>query len=136
MQAESEISKKVQGRLDQWEKWGIVLFHDRYNAGHINLGYRWVKLCKTGHPDRIAYLNIDNTCWIYLIEVKDEDGKQSPKQVEFEEIFQGMKNVVYELVRSPKQIDITLERISRRCDKLFIDADVHMGLLKVEEETF
>lgn len=133
---ESEISKAVQERLNQWESWDVVLFHDRYNAGHIQMGYRWVKLCKTGHPDRIAYLNINNTCWIYLIEVKTEEGIQSPKQCEFEEIFQGMSNVVYELVRSSKQIDITLERISRRTELLFQDADIHMGLKKLQEEEF
>jgi hypothetical protein len=55
------------------------------------MGYRWVRLCKSGHPDRIAYLNIRNTCWIYLIEVKDDDGKQSPKQIEFEETFMHYK---------------------------------------------
>lgn len=130
---ESDISKSVQERLNQWESWGIVLFHDRYNSGHIQMGYRWVKLCKTGHPDRIAYLNINNTCWIYLIEVKTEEGIQSPKQCEFEEIFQGMSNVVYELVRSPKQVDITLERISKRTESLMNDMNVHMGLTQEEQ---
>ena len=136
MLKESEISKKVQGRLDQWEKWGVVLFHDRYNAGMVQMGYRWIKLCKSGHPDRIAYLNIRNTCWLYLIEVKDEDGKQSPKQVEFEEIFQGLDNVIYELVRDHKQIDITLDRISHRTELLLQDGSIHMGLINIEEEKY
>lgn len=136
-QTESEVSKKVQSRLIQWEKWGYVIFHDRYNAGKIPIGYRWVQLCTAGHPDRMAFLRVKDVCWIYLIEVKDDEGKQSPKQIEFENKFDGLSNVIYEIVRDPKQIDRTMELITNRTELLLQHADDHMnGVHRVVEETF
>ena len=120
---EADLSKQVYTRLDQWERWGIVLFHDRYNAGKVNIGQRWVQLCKSGHPDRIAYVNVNGLCWVYLIECKAEGKEQSPKQMEFEEIFEGMSNVIYEVVYEARQIDSTLDRISNRTELLLKEAD-------------
>jgi hypothetical protein len=124
---ESDISKDVWNRLDQWERWGIVLWHDRYNSGNMPIGNRWVKMCKAGTPDRIAFVDVQGTCWIYMIECKAEGKFQSPKQLEFESKFEGMKNVIYEVVYDAKHIDSTLERISQRGELLLKEADKIMN---------
>lgn len=119
---EAEISKQVANILDQWESWGVVIWHDRYNSGAMPIGNRWIRMCKSGTADRIAFVNVNNTCWIYLIECKDEGKEQSPKQLEFESKFEQMTNVIYEVVYNVKQINDTLERITKRSNKLLDEA--------------
>lgn len=120
---ESKISTAISKRLDIWEMKGVVVFHDRYNAGKIQVGYNWLQLCKDGHCDRIAFISFNKLCWLYLIEVKKEGGKQTKtrlnakgKEIEgqedWEKRFKELTNVVYEVVDNPQQIDATIERIT------------------------
>lgn len=112
-----------------WEMKGVVVFHDRYNAGKIKVGYNWLQLCKDGHCDRIAFIKHENICWLYLIEVKREGGKQTKtrmnkngKEIEgqddWEKRFTGLTNVVYEVVDSPSQVDRTIEQITGHNQKI------------------
>ncbi len=109
---ESEISKQVQHKLDNWKAKGVVFTHMRLNSGTIQIGRRWVKLCDAGTPDRVAYVNREGICWVYFIEVKTDTGVQSYEQHEFQHIFKDISNVVYEVVRTAKQVDITIESIT------------------------
>ncbi len=68
---------------------------------------------KVGRPDLIAYFKHKGQCWIYLIEVKRPDGGVwSKEQQAYASKFQGLSNVIYEVVVHPKQIDATIERIT------------------------
>lgn len=111
--AEREILKSCKSRLELWQLNKVVIHFDRHNSGKINVNGRWIQMAKSGTPDLIAYIKYKDMCYIYFIECKrPEGGLISGHQIEFLKKFKDLNNVIYEIVTSPKQIDITIEKLT------------------------
>lgn len=137
---EDQVKKATLARLDQWQKWGVVLdYDDVSNLGrHQNLYTgKWFMHTTEGKRDIICHFKVVKTLWLYLIECKaPEGGDWNIKQQEYAKKFDGLDNCIYEVVSNALQIDTTLDRISRRTELLFQDGDIHMGLIKLGQEEF
>ena len=137
---EDIVKAKCLERLDQWKRWGIVLdYDDVSNLGrHMNLYTgRWFMHTKEGKRDLIAWFKVQRILWTYLIECKAPDGGHwDIKQQEYAKRFEGLDNCIYEVVSHDEQIDATLDRVTRRTELEFQSMDIHMGLVKIEEESF
>ena len=139
---EEIVKKECINRLDQWLRWGIVVDYDDVSGlgKHMNMFTgRWTMHTKEGKRDLIVWFKVGKMLWTYLIECKAPDGGHwDIKQQEFAKKFEGLENVIYEVIKNADQIDATLDRISKRTDDLFNDIDLHMGLktLPVQEEIF
>ncbi len=110
---EKEVMSSCKNRLTYWENCKVVIHFDRINSGKVQISGRWIQLAKIGSPDLVAYINYNNTCYIYFIECKRTSGGiTSDAQLEFAIKFRGLLNVIYEVVTNPKQIDITIEKLT------------------------
>ena len=77
----------------------------RLNAGNIQIGRRWIKLCDPGTPDLIVILKHNETGYVLFVEAKREKGGiQSVDQKNFERKIKGMKNIYY--VLATKTVDV------------------------------
>jgi hypothetical protein len=128
---EDTVKFKCLARLEQWMSWGYVIDYDDVSGlgKHLNLWTgRWTMHTKKGKRDLIAWFRIGKTLWTYLIECKSETGHQSPAQIKYEGRWKGLRNVIYEVVSHPSQIDLTLDHWTGRTEKLLDEGTRHMGL--------
>lgn len=134
---ENEVKSKCLSRLDQWQRWGVVVdFDDLSNLGrgfNMYTGSYWMRT-KSGKRDLIAYFKVGKILWVYLIECKSLVGVQSNKQKEYESKFDGMDNCIYQVVDDEKMIDETLDRITGRTKRLLDEGEECMYPKVVEED--
>lgn len=128
---EDEISVKAKclSRLEQWQKWGVVIDYDDVSAlgKHLNsYTMTWFMRTRKGKRDIVAWFKVGKVLWSYFIEVKTLTGVQKPEQIEYEKKWIGLENVIYELVSIPGQIDETLDRLTGRTAKLLKEGERHM----------
>lgn len=104
-------------RLDYWKSLGIVL--DYLNIS--DLGKKcfrgvWIMSNRSkvkGRNDLLAYIKHNNRLSLYIIECKEpKGGVWDEDQKNYARLFDGLENVIYEVVTSPKQIDVTIDRIT------------------------
>lgn len=99
--------------LKQWQSVGVVIYWQRMNVRTWNDG-RHIKLADSGASDLIAYVKNNKLLYVYLIECKRPiGGKVSENQLSFKHRFDGISNVIYEIVTDSKQIYRTIENITK-----------------------
>ncbi len=139
---EEEVKKKCLKRLSQWQSWGVVVdVDDVSDLGRRSIRGHWVMTTEKGKRDIIVLFKVQSFLWAYLIECKAPDGGTwNEHQQNYAKKFEGLENCIYEVVSDPKQIDITLDRITNRTELLLQEADAVMNknypTMKCEEETF
>lgn len=137
---EEEVKKECLNRLDQWQRWGIVVDYDDVSRlGVTSHRGRWIMRTKAGKRDVVAHFKVANVLWVYLIECKEPSGGVwSDDQQEYAQKFEGLENCIYEVVTNAKQIDATLDRITNRTELLLKEIDNIMDksypTVKCEEE--
>lgn len=112
---EDKLVDKICKYLDNWVAIGVVVDYENLsNAGRKFNPFTgtWIMNTQKGRRDVVAYIKHKDVCYIYLIEAKTDVGVQSPDQKKYEAKFNGLTNVVYEVVRKPSQVSITIERIT------------------------
>lgn len=99
---ENDVKKSIGRWLDLLP--GVVWW-DRLNAGNINLGRRWIKLCKPGTPDLYAIISDGEFAHLVFIEAKRPvGGRQSADQKFFQDTVSGFNNVHYVLAKSATEV--------------------------------
>lgn len=136
---ENEVKLKCLSRLEQWLQWGVVVdYDDVSNLGrHMSLrtGHFFMNT-KVGKRDVIVHFKVKRALWVYLIECKAPDGGVwSKDQQAYAQKYEGLDNVLYEVVSNASQIDITLDKITERTKALLDEGDRHLFPI-VEEELF
>ena len=125
---EETVKSKCLAALDQWQRWGVVIdFDDVSGLGKKMLpnGY-WIMHTKKGKRDLVAWFRVQRTLWTYLIECKAPGQVQKPEQIEYEKKWQGLENVIYQVVEDYKMIHQTLDRLTGRTNRLLQEGERHM----------
>jgi hypothetical protein len=114
---EAEVLKGVLDRLALWEIRKVVKYHQRMNSGSIMVGRRPIRMAKPGTPDVLCIFSHENRGYVYWIECKrtGEKLREGP-QADFPYKFKGIDNVIFEMVTDPRQVDITIEKITNYTD--------------------
>ena len=100
---EAEVLKIVLLKLDTLTFTGDIVWYSRLNSGKINLGSRWIHLCRPGTPDIIAIVDCENgNIKVLFLECK----RSGLKRLSYEQkvFFEDMKNkpgVVCALINDP-----------------------------------
>jgi hypothetical protein len=117
-------------RLEYWKSVGVVIdFDDVHDLGKKCHRGRFTMRTKPGKRDIIAFFKVNGILWVYLIECKSPNGRWEDTQKAYAAKFFGLNNVIYEVVRDPKQIDKTIELASRFYKNSLEEADKLMGVL-------
>ncbi len=113
---EGIVLSKCKDILKQLELQGKVVHYERMNVGMTrNMQGYLQQQGRVGTSDLFVFVKCDEICWILLLEVKRPDGgKQSDVQIEFENKFIGLHNVIYALVTDHKQIKELVDNVRRK----------------------
>ena len=113
--AELKVQTACKTRLDIWQSKGVVIdYLDISGLGKKCIRGVWVMHTRKGRPDLFAMYTHQDTCYNYLIECKEPGGgRWEEEQIAYSKEFDGLYNVIYELVTHPNQIDKTIERITQ-----------------------
>lgn len=111
---EDQVKSSCIARLKFWQLKGVVIdFDDVSNLGRKQTRFGYVMHTKKGKRDIIILLKVNTTLWCYLVECKAPTGgvwKQD--QQDYSKKFYGLTNCIYEVVSNPKQVDVTIEKIT------------------------
>lgn len=88
-------------------KQGIILEYKRLDAMDYDH--------KDGSPDIEIRLIKDEYVWLLMVECKAPDGTgtQRPSQIKYENKYKAVKNVVYILVESVKEMEAKVEELTK-----------------------
>ncbi len=112
---ESIVLSKCKDLLKKLEFIGWIKHFERMNVGMVrNMQGYMMKQGTVGMSDLIVFVPCDEICHTLFLEVKSEVGKQSQAQIDFENKWIGLHNVVYALITDPKQIKIMVDNIRRK----------------------
>lgn len=124
---EDKVKSKCIMTLKVWLSWGYVIdWDDVSNLGRKMNPYTgcWVMNTEKGKRDLVAWFKVGKVLWTYFIECKEPDGGfWSEDQQRYAKKFEGLSNVIYEVVSNPNQIDITLNRLTGRTEKILEECD-------------
>lgn len=126
---EEIVKFKCLACLERWESWGVVVDYDDVSGLGRKMNMftgRWIMNTRKGKRDIVAWFRVGDVLWTYLIEVKSAMGVQSPAQILYEGKWKGLKNVIYQVVDNYRQIDETLDRITKRTEILLQEMEDHM----------
>jgi len=125
---EETVKAKCLSALDQWQRWGVVIDYDDVSGlGKKMLpNGRWIIHTKKGKRDLVAWFKVGKVLWSYLIECKAPGQVQKPEQIVYESKWQGLDNVIYQVVEDYKVIHLTLDRLTGRTKTLLDEGEEHM----------
>lgn len=100
-----EVLKPCLNACDNMLRQDIILQYRRLDAfdyGHI-----------VGSPDIEIQFVKDNTLWLILAECKKpKGGVLSKKQIEYKNRYNGLKNVVYMVIKSKEELSELVEKLT------------------------
>jgi len=108
---EIQIQKAIKDYLQILENQGKLMFLRNQAGGYATKEGHYIKMGKKGSPDLLVWLwevyPLDIGCFNYTkaiaLEVKNEKGKQSPAQKEWQEKFEKIGGEYY-IVRSVDEV--------------------------------
>jgi deoxycytidylate deaminase len=103
---ESYIITAINHYLELLENQGRLVFFRNNSGALINQHGRFIRFGKAGAPDFMVYL-LDGRC-VHL-EVKNEKGKQSPNQLEYQAKIEKLGHR-YCIVRSVDEVEILIKQ--------------------------
>lgn len=127
---EDKVKAQCLERIKHWQELGYVLdYDDVSNLGRKFSPYtgEWVMNSQEGKRDLIVFLKYNELVWVILFEVKSETGTQSLEQKMYHAKFIGLKNVVYKVINTHKEVDRVFEKITGHYDKLVNQLPITVG---------
>lgn len=103
---ESELMPSIRKRLEIYILSGPVIWFERLQSFKIRHYGNWMQGCKTGTPDWVVVLrNSMKNISIIFLEAKSDTGTQRKEQKEFELKHHNGKDILYYVIREPRQVD-------------------------------